>query len=135
MRGRLDAIRAAGADLVLVGNGSYRQAAGFQRLHAPDCTVLTDPTLEAYRALGLKRGVVETLGPATWLGAAASLARGHRQGELEGDAWQQGGLFVMVPGGPIVFEQRNRNAATRPDIDGALRALRRHRMAGWAGRD
>ena len=125
MRGRLEEIRAAGAELVLVGNGSPRQAAGYQRLHAPDCTVLTDPSLEAYRALGLKRGVMATMGPATWGRAARSLAGGHVQGELAGDAWQQGGLFVMAPGGRLIFEQHNRDAATRPDIEGALRALRR----------
>jgi hypothetical protein len=125
LRGRLAEIRAAGGELVLVGSGSPRQAAGYRRLHAPDCTVLTDPTLEVYRALGLKRGVMATMGPSTWIGAAGSLARGHVQGKVEGDPWQQGGLFVMAPGGRLVFEQRNRDAAMRPDIDAALRALRR----------
>jgi uncharacterized protein YjhX (UPF0386 family) len=125
LRGRLGEIKAAGGELVLIGNGSPRQAAGYQRLYAPDCTVLTDPTLEVYRALGLKRGVMATMGPSTWVRAARSLAGGHVQGELAGDAWQQGGLFVMAPGGRLVFEQRNRDAATRPDIEGALRALRK----------
>jgi hypothetical protein len=127
LRGRLDEIRAAGAELVLVGSGSVRQAASYQRRYAPDCTVLTDPTLAAFRALGLKRGVVETLGPSTWLRAAGSVARGHLQGRTRGDPWQQGGLFVMARGGRLVFEQRNRDAGTRPDIERALRALRRLR--------
>ena len=72
MRGRLKEIEAAGAELVLVGNGSPRQAAGYRRLHAPDCRVLTDPSLEAYRALRLKRGVMATMGPTTWMRAARS---------------------------------------------------------------
>ncbi len=124
MRGRLGEIQAAGGELVLVGSGSPRQAAAYRRLYAPDCRVLIDPTLDAYRALRLQRGVMATMGPSTWVRAAKSLARGHVQGEVAGDPWQQGGLFVMAPGGRLVFEQRNRDAATRPDIDAAMRALR-----------
>ena len=127
MRGRLGEIHGAGGDLVLVGSGTPRQAARFQKLHAPECRVLIDPKLHAYRALGLKRGFMATMGPATWRRVALSVASGHLQTRQAGDLWQQGGLFVMLPGGRIVFEQRNRDAATRPDIDGALRALRRHR--------
>ncbi len=130
MRGRSPEIEALGGRLVFVGSGTPQQAAHFQRSFAPACTVLTDPGLDAYRALGLRRGVWATLGPSTWGGAVRALARGHLQSRVQGDPWQQGGLFVMLPGGRIVFEQRNRDAADRPDIEGALAALRRQREAG-----
>jgi hypothetical protein len=120
----VDEIRTAGGELVLVGNGSPEAAARFERDHAPGITILTDPGLAIYRELGLKRGVAATMGPRTWGAAARALARGHRQTALEGDPWQQGGLFVLAPGGHIVFGQRYDNAGDRPDIEGALRAVR-----------
>ena len=123
MRGRLDDIRAAGAELVFVGNGSPQLARRFGETRVPGITVLTDPSLDVYRALGMKRSVIATMGPQTWFGAARSLARGNVQTELQGDPWQQGGLFAMARGGRIVYRRPNRDAADRPDLDAALRAL------------
>ena len=123
MRARLDDIRAAGADLAFVGSGSPRLAARFQRTHTPGCTVLTDPSLKTYAALGLKRGVTETLGPSTWGAAIRALAGGHLQTAVQGDPWQQGGTFALARGGEVVYAHRNRHAGDRPDVDAALAAL------------
>lgn len=124
MRARLDEVRAAGADLAFVGSGSPRLAARFQTTHAPGCTVLTDPSLESYAALGLKRGVAETLGPRTWGSALRSLASGHVQTGMEGDPWQQGGTFALARGGEVVYAHANAHAGERPDLDAALAAVR-----------
>ena len=131
--GRLDEIRKAGAELVLIGNGRPDQAAAFARDEAPGVTVLTDPSLRTYRALDLRRGVLATLGPRSALAAASAFRRGHRQAATAGDAWQQGGLAVVAPGGRIVFVQRNRDAGDRPDVDGALAALRANRGPASGG--
>jgi len=122
--GRLEEIEAAGAQLVFVGNGRADQAARFAEKEVPGATLLTDPSLESYRALGLPRGVLATLGPGSTLAAVSAAVRGgHRQTRIEGDAWQQADLLVLGPGGRILFLQRNRDAGDRPDLDGALRAL------------
>jgi len=121
--GRLEEIEAAGAQLVFVDNGRADQAARFAEKEVPGATLLTDPSLESYRALGLPRGVRATLGPGSTLAAVSAAVRGHRQTRIEGDAWQQAGLLVLGPGGRILFLQRNRDAGDRPDLDGALRAL------------
>jgi hypothetical protein len=71
----------------------------------------------------MKRSVIATLGPQTWLGAARSLARGNLQTDVQGDPWQQGGLFAMARGGRIVYRRPNRDAAERPDLDAALAAI------------
>jgi uncharacterized protein YjhX (UPF0386 family) len=123
LRGRLDEVHAAGADLVFIGNGSPRLARRFGETHARGVTVLTDPSLDVFRALGMKRSVIATLGPQTWLGAARSLARGNLQTDVQGDPWQQGGLFAMARGGRIVYRRPNRDAAERPDLDAALAAI------------
>jgi hypothetical protein len=124
LRDRLDDVRAAGAELVLVGNGSVQYAAGFQRGKAPDCAVFTDPSLEAYRQLGMRRGVWATVSPAALLAAIRANRRGYRQTSKEGDGWQQGGTYAVAKGGRIVYARANRNAGDRPDLDAALAALR-----------
>ena len=124
MQGRRQEIESAGGRLIFVGNGSPRLAQRFRERTVPGATVLTDPTLATYRALRLRRGVGETLGPRSLFAGARSVLRGNRQGRVQGDAWQQGGLFVVAPGGEVVFAQRNRDAAERPRIDEALDALK-----------
>jgi hypothetical protein len=123
LRGRLDEVHAAGAELVFIGNGSPRLAKRFAETRARGVTVLTDPSLDVYRALGMKRSVIATLGPQTWLGVARSLARGNMQQVVQGDPWQQGGLLAMARGGRIVYRRPNRDAAERPDLAAALEAL------------
>ena len=119
---RLDEIRRAGADLVLIGNGRSDQATAFAH-EVPGVTVLTDPSLRTYRALELRRGVLATLSPRSAIAAASAFRSGHRQTATAGDPWQQGGLAVVAPGGRILFVQQNSDAGERPDVDGALRAL------------
>lgn len=122
--GRLDEIRAVGATLVFMGNGRPDQARAFAQNETPGATVLTDPSLDTYRALGMRRGVGATLSPRSGLAAVGALLRGNMQTKTQGDPWQQGGLMVLDRGGRILLLQRNRDAGDRPDIDGALRALR-----------
>src|SRR5438445_2807969 len=99
-------------------------AARFQRERAPDCGVFTDPSLETYRVLGMRRGVRQTLGLSSLTAAARAMMRGLRQTSVQGDPWQQGGTYAVASGGLIVYASPNRNAGDRPDIDAALAALR-----------
>ena len=124
MRGRLDEIHDAGADLVVVGTGTPAEARHFASHEAAGVRVLIDPSLRTYKALGLKRGVGATLNPRSLIAGARSTLRGHVQGKLQGDAWQQGGLFVVAPGGEVLFSQRNKDAGERPRLDDALKVVR-----------
>ena len=119
----------AGADLVFVGSGSPAHARQFQERQAPGIAVFADPSLRTYQSLGLKRGVAATLGPRSVLAGARSTLRGHVQTRVQGDPWQQGGLFAVAPGGEILFAQRNADAADRPRLDEALRAASRWNAA------
>ena len=69
MRGRISEIRARGAELVIVGNGSQYFAQTFREDQDLDCPLLIDPELRAYRAAGLRRGRVELLSPRVPLNA------------------------------------------------------------------
>ena len=121
----IGAIRAAGAELVVIGNGSPSFIAGFREQTHWDGPIYTDPSLAAYRAAELKRGVASTLDPRSLGAAFKALAGGQRQGKTQGDQWQQGGVLVIAPSGDIRWQ----HASSRPgdnaparDIVAALRA-------------
>jgi hypothetical protein len=124
LRERRADVERAGARLIIVGSGSTPHARHFQKNHAPGIAVFSDPSLRAYRALGMRRSVAATLGLRSLVGGVGSTLRGNLQGLTRGDPWQQGGLFVVVPGGEVIFGQRNRDPADRPRVDEALTALR-----------
>ncbi len=130
MRGLLPALEALGARLVLIGNGSVVQAQGFQRRYAEGATVLTDPDRGSYQALGLRRDLGASLNPANLLGGIAAFARGYRQTGVEGDPAQMGGVFVVNPGGEILYGKVFDSAAERPDQAAILAALSSGRNAG-----
>jgi len=119
------AIRDAGAELVVIGNGSPSFIAGFREQTHWDGPIYTDPSLAAYRAAELKRGVASTLDPRSLGKALRAFAGGQRQGRTQGDPWQQGGVLVIAPGGYIRWQHASSrpgdNASAR-DIVAALRA-------------
>ena len=123
MRERKEELDAAGVRLAFVGNGNVEQANRFHLNHAPDCDVFTDPSLGAYRTLGLRRSVVGTLGLASVVAGVRSTLRGHHQRSVQGDPWQLGGVFAMAQGGKTVYAQRFVHAGERPDATSALKAL------------
>lgn len=123
MRGREDEIRARGAELVIVGNGAASFARAFREDYALDGPLLVDPELRAYRAAGLRRGRVEALSPRLARNALRALRTGARQGEVQGDAWQLGGVFVIRPSGDLAYRYVSREAGDHPPVDDVLAAL------------
>ena len=107
MRPHAEEFAQAGARLVVIGNGWPAMAKAFAERtgFSPSVTLLTDPSRESYRLAGFKRSVFLTIGPHTWFAAVRALLRGFRQGRFAGDAWQQGGALVVVPGGKVLFRQ------------------------------
>lgn len=116
-------MRARGAELVLIGNGSAYFASAFREDQGLDCPVLVDPALDAYRAAGLRRGRVELLSPRLPLHALRALRAGHRQSGIEGDPWQLGGVFVIAAGGELRYRHVSSDAGDHAPIADVLRAL------------
>lgn len=123
MRDRRDEIRASGAELVIIGNGNAGFAQAFREDFALDGPLLIDPELRAYRAAGLRRGRVELLSPRLPWNALRALRGGSRQTGVQGDPWQLGGVFVIRPGGELVYAHRSREAGDHPAVDAILDAL------------
>jgi NAD(P)-dependent dehydrogenase (short-subunit alcohol dehydrogenase family) len=116
-------IRARGAELVIVGNGAVHFARAFREDFALAGRLLVDPELRAYRAAGLRRGRVELLSPRLPFHALRALRSGARQGAVQGDPWQLGGVFVIRPGGKLAFRHVSRDAGDHPPVRDVLDAL------------
>jgi dehydrogenase/reductase SDR family protein 12 len=123
LRDRIDDIRARGAELVIVGNGAPHFAAAFREDFGLDGPLLVDPELRAYRAAGLRRGRVELLSPRLPGNALRALRSGARQGAIQGDPWQLGGVFVIRPGGDLAYRYVSREAGDHPPVEAILAAL------------
>ncbi len=106
----IDKIKAAGADLYVIGNGAPHFIAGFRELTSYDGPLYTDPSLEVFKAAQLKRSVTSTLDPRSLGKALGAFARGQRQGMTKGDAWQQGGVLVVAKDGTVKYH----HASERP---------------------
>jgi NAD(P)-dependent dehydrogenase (short-subunit alcohol dehydrogenase family) len=123
LRDRQDEIREAGGELVIVGNGARPFAEAFREDLGVEGPLLVDPELRAYRAAGLRRGRLEILSPRVPLHAVRALLSGSRQTSVQGDPWQLGGVFVIRPGGELVYRFASAEAGDHPPIDDVLAAL------------
>jgi len=122
----------AGARLVFIGNGGIGHLAKFKAAEAPEMTVLTDPAVRTYKAIGAKSGVLRTLGPQTWGNGIRAFRSGARQGAVQGRPFQQGGVLVMLPRDRIAFTHLSSSAGDHPPLDQVLAALPGSRAAAAA---
>lgn len=123
LRGIIDTIHRHGAELVVVGNGSAAQAADFRDELEIDFPLLTDPRRQTYRVAGLKRSIGATLNPMLLSNAARAFKKGFRQKRVQGDPWQQGGVFVLTPEGGVAYSQRSEAAGDHGEPGAILAAL------------
>ena len=120
----VEAIRAEGAELVVVGNGRPDQAAQFKEEQGIDFPLLVDPDLTAYRAAGLKKGMGDVFRVRSIRHAVRALRKGFRQASVRGDPWQLGGTFVIGHGGKLIWSHVSREAGDHPEPEKLLAALR-----------
>lgn len=125
MRDRRQEIEARGATLVVVGTGTPAQAARFAAERAPDVRVLVDPDRAAYQALGLRRGGWSVVNPSSLRNAWRALRSGHGQGTVQGDPWQQGGVFVVDREGAVRYAYASEAAGDHPPLDAVVAAIPR----------
>jgi hypothetical protein len=117
---------AAGAEVVLIGMGSSRQAAWFAGKYAPDLRILADEDRASYKALGLKVGSpLDLVGPkAVSSGLEHARRSGVVQGRPVGNIRQLGGALVVAPGGEVLLEQRSSHSGDSVEVEDLLAALR-----------
>jgi len=121
---RIDDIRATGAELYVIGNGSPSFMDGFREATGWDGPLYTDPSLEVYTAAGLKRGVLRTFSARSTVKALGALREGFRQGRTHGDPWQQGGVLVVAPSGDVLWSHASERAGDNASADAIIAAMR-----------
>jgi peroxiredoxin len=125
-----DQIRAAGLSLAAVGIGEPKHAERYCGQLAPSVTCLTNKTLEAYHAFGLKQGnALQLAGPKVLMAAVRATREGIRQGETTGNAFMLGGVFVIDPAGLIRYADYDEYAGDHPDFTEMLQAAKALQIA------
>jgi peroxiredoxin len=97
-------IESHGAQLVVIGNGWPEQVSAFKDDMGFEFTLLTDPKRLTYRALRTRRSLAAALHPMVFLRTAKLYLRGGRQKGTQGDALQNGGVFLVLRDGSIPYE-------------------------------
>lgn len=121
-----DGIRNAGLSLNVIGNGAPMFIAGFRETTGYDGPLYTDPSLAVYRAAELRSGLrtVLTLGAVSR--SVGAFRRGFRQGKIEGDALQQGGVLVIDPDGRVLWHHISSGPGDNASAAEILAAVRPH---------
>jgi peroxiredoxin len=119
---------AAGISLVLIGQGTPRQAAHFRRRFEIDLPVLADERRESYRAAGAKVATVgELLGPRSVRRGLMRSARSRgaiRQGKVIGHPAQLGGAMVVRRDGTVAWSHMSEDASDNASPAEILAAAR-----------
>jgi hypothetical protein len=117
-----DEVRALGADLFAIGNGTAPMARDFALQFDVGFPVFTDPSRRSYKAAGLVRNFGIGLG--TVAPFLQALRQGHRQGATKGDAFQQGGVLIVDTGGAVQWRHTDSGAGDSAEPADVLAALR-----------
>lgn len=142
LRREVDNIHAYGAELVVIGNGTSHFARAFREEVQLETPLYVDPTCTSYRALSMKRGIARTLGSwRTWVSHFRALRAGLREQRVavivrwwrlsvpvlipgsQGDAWQLGGVLVVLPDGRIAYRSLSTIAGDHPRTSEVMTAL------------
>jgi peroxiredoxin len=128
--------RAAGAEVVVVGQGEPERAAAYRAEHGIDCTFLCDTTEDGYRAYGLTEFTV----PEVLFDAPEDFwSHGRQVGEqfmadrrgsgrpLVDNPWRRPGEFVIDTTGTIQLAYRWQYCEDFPDPRVHLTALKQAR--------
>lgn len=124
----LDAIHAAGGEVVAIGMGTPAHAAHFREHSGITFPLLVAEDTSLHEAAGLRNGDwMSVLGPRAWGGIVRATRKGHRAKRTAADMSQLGGTFVIDTDGSTLWEHHARHSAdnsSAADIAGAIRQSR-----------
>jgi len=133
LRAELADYRAAGGDVVIVGQGEPERAARYRERQQLDVTVLCDPDRATYEAFGLLQGTPAQIlfdAPDEYLrcepkaGLDLAASRHGTDRALVDDPWQLPGEFVVGRDGVIRYAHRYGWCEDYPDSRVHLAAIR-----------
>jgi hypothetical protein len=111
----------AGANLVVIGQGTPEQGVHFLASQHVDLPLLVDRERRSYKAAGTKIATLtELVGPRVVLKGALT---GHRQGKTVGHNAQLGGVLVIATDGSVSWAHMSDDASDIPANDDVLEAV------------
>jgi len=121
--------KAAGANLMLIGQGTPRQAAEFRRRQGIQLPVLADRDRVSYKAAGTRvGGVTDLFSPQTVAKGLLATARTKRtQTRTIGHPAQLGGTLVIAPDGRVAWSHLAQDASDNASPEDIVAAL--HKVA------
>ncbi len=109
-----EAFRKLGAQAVVIGHSSLRYAKAFVDETGIELPVFVDEKRDAYKALGFKRPLLSFLTPKVFKRAAEARKEGFTQPGVHGDAFQLGGVVLLMPDGSMPYTYASRFAGDHP---------------------
>jgi len=125
LRGYVDAIRKAGGELAVIGNGKPTDAKKFIVDQHVSFPLYTDPSLRTYEAGGFHNGYSLSAG-ILWK-SIKNMAHGHFQTTTKGTASQDGGAYVIDTDGTELFRYIGKDSSDHPAPERFLEALAKKR--------
>lgn len=96
----------------------------FAAERAPGLSCYADPSGNAYRAWGLKRGnAAQLFGPAVWVETAKASLKGEAISKVAGDPFQMPGTFTVSRDGIVRYAYYSLHAGDYPTERAMLRAV------------
>lgn len=86
-----------------MGQGTPAQTQAFREEHDLRAVLLCDPGRLSFRKLGFRREWWRLFHPRVLWRAIVALLQGHRQGALQGDPFQNGGVVLTDAQGTVLF--------------------------------
>lgn len=104
----------------MIGNGAPNFISAFREDTGYQGSLYTDPSLETYKILNLKRGVGSLFGFKSLKEGIRAAGSGYLQTEIQGDALQQGGAIIAGPGDVLHYVYQNKEAGDHAPISEML---------------
>ena len=109
---------------IVVGNGTVLMAQDFIEQTGLIVPLYTNPERNVYDALGTKRPTLTALlSPQLWWVGFKTLIKGFFPKQVQGDAAQLGGVFLIDTNGVVQFAYRSAYAGDNPSADVLLNAI------------
>lgn len=112
-----EAFEKLGAQAVVIGHSSLRYAKAFVDDTKIELPVYVDEKRLIYKALEFKRPLLTFLTPKVFKRAAEARKEGFTQPGVFGDAFQLGGVVLLMPDGSMPYKYASQFAGDHPKLD------------------
>ena len=114
-----------GAQAVVIGHSSLRYAKAFVQETQIELPVFVDEKRQIYKALEFKRPILAFLTPKVFKRAAEARKEGFTQPGVFGDAFQLGGVVLLMPDGTMPYKYSSQFPGDHPKLDDLKDAVRK----------